>query len=221
MGAKAGSYVTLSVSDTGIGMDKEILQRMFEPFFTTKEEGKGTGLGLAMVYGVAKNHGGYVHAYSERGEGATFKVYLPVSGKAEATEPTDTETPRGGNELILVVDDEESIRSVAADILESYGYRVLVADDGEEAARIYEERNGDIGLVILDMVMPKLGGRETFLKLKGLNPQVRALLSTGYSKNEKAQEILDSGVMGFVQKPYLLNELLSKVRSVLDAEMMT
>jgi PAS domain S-box-containing protein len=218
MDAKAGSYVALSVTDTGIGMDKDTLQRIFEPFFTTKEEGKGTGLGLAMVYGVAKNHGGYIHAYSEPGEGATFKVYLPVSGKTEVKEPADTETPRGGNELILVVDDEESIRSVAADILESYGYLVLVAEDGEEAAKIYEEHNGDISLVILDMVMPRLGGRETFLKLKRLNPQVRALLSTGYSKNEKAQEILDSGVMGFVQKPYLLNELLSKVRSVLDAE---
>jgi PAS domain S-box-containing protein len=214
---KAGSYVTLSVIDTGIGMDKETMQRIFEPFFTSKEKGKGTGLGLSMVYGAVENHGGYVHVYSKPGEGSTFKVYLPASGKPEVNDSYKPELPRGGNELILVVDDEEVIRSLAKDTLEHYGYRVLLAEDGAKAINIYGEHNGGISLVILDMVMPRMGGHETFLKLKEMNPAVKALLSTGYSQNAKAKEILKNGVMGFVQKPYQLDEFLSKVRSVLDA----
>ncbi len=217
MGAKEGSYVSLSVTDTGTGMDRETLQRIFEPFFTTKEQGKGTGLGLSMVYGVVKNHGGHVRVYSEPGEGTTFKLYLPCSRMPEAQELSELQSPPEGNELILVVDDEESIRSVARETLEAHGYRVLLAEDGAKAIEIYTELDGEIGLVILDMIMPKMGGRETFLKLKELNPNVKALLSTGYSQNGKAQEILDSGVMGFVQKPYQVDALLSGVRKVLDA----
>lgn len=218
LGAKRGSYVVLSVTDTGIGMDKETMKKIFDPFFTTKEKGKGTGLGLAMVYGVIKNHGGSVRVYSEPGAGSTFKVYLPANGVPEAKERFATRRPRGGNELVLLVDDEEAIRSLARDTLESFGYRVLLAENGKEAIEIYRLYKDTIGLVILDMVMPTLGGRETFLKLKELNPNVRALLSTGYSQNGKAKEILDSGVMGFVQKPYQVEELLQKMRTVLDAK---
>jgi PAS domain S-box-containing protein len=215
--ARPGAYVILSVTDTGIGMDSATMQRVFEPFFTTKEEGKGTGLGLSMVYGVVKNHGGYINVYSEVGEGSTFKIYLPVSGKMEAKDPAGCEPPLKGNELILVVDDEDSIRALAKDILENYGYRVIVAENGEEAVRIYQELLDQIDLTILDMIMPRMNGRETFLNLKKLNPAVRTLLSTGYSQNGKAKEILDSGVMGFLQKPYHAEALLSKVRTVLDS----
>jgi PAS domain S-box-containing protein len=218
-GAKAGAYVVLSVNDTGVGMNKETMQRIFEPFFTTKEEGKGTGLGLSMVYGVVKNHDGHVCVYSEPGEGSTFKVYLPVSGKyATPQEPPEDVSPLNGNELILVVDDEELVRSLAMEMLECYGYRVLVAEDGATALEALKQKNGSIDLVILDMVMPKMAGRETFLKMKEINPQVKVLLSSGYSQNGKAREILESGIKGFLQKPYQLNSLLSKVRKALDQD---
>ncbi|RJP73543.1 MAG: PAS domain S-box protein [Candidatus Abyssobacteria bacterium SURF_17] len=216
--ARPGSYVVLSVTDTGVGMDKETVQRIFEPFFTTKEKGKGTGLGLSMVYGVVKNHGGHVSVSSKRGKGSKFKIYLPASGKSEMRDASKQPAARGGNELILVVDDEEVVRSLAKDALESYGYTVLVARDGVEAVDAYRENNGNIGLVIIDMVMPRMGGRETFLKLKELNPRVKALLSTGYSRNGKVNEILRTGVMGFIQKPFQLEELLSRVRTVLDTK---
>ncbi|UCD57663.1 MAG: response regulator, partial [Candidatus Hydrogenedentota bacterium] len=217
LGAKPGSYVVLAVTDTGTGMNKETIEKVFEPFFTTKDEGKGTGLGLAMVYGVVKNHGGSVQVYSELGEGSTFKVYLPVGGKPEVKEVSRYEAPHSGSELILVVDDEESILFLTRDVLETHGYTALLAEGGEEAVEIYKKHNANIDLVILDMVMPKMGGLETFLQLKKLNPKVKAILSTGYSQNGKAQEILDNGARGFLQKPYQVNALLSKVRSVLDA----
>jgi signal transduction histidine kinase/CheY-like chemotaxis protein len=217
VGAKPGPCVTLSVTDTGIGMNKETRERIFEPFFTTKGEGKGTGLGLSMVYGVVKNHEGYVDVRSEPGHGTTFNIYLPVSGKPEEKESSEVDTPLQADELILVVDDEEAIRSFVKEVLGRNGYRVLLAKDGAEAINVYQQHDGDIGLIILDMVMPKMGGQETFLRLRAHNPGVKVLLSTGYSQSGKAQEILDTGVMGFIQKPYRPNALLAKVRSVLDA----
>lgn len=212
-----GLYVVLTVTDTGIGMDNETSARIFEPFFTTKEEGKGTGLGLAMVYGVIMNHGGTVLVYSEPGEGSTFKVYLPANGKpAMESRNHQSQTLLGGNELILVVDDEESILTVAKDMLESHGYKVLKASDGVEALEVFRSQNGNIDLVILDMIMPKMGGLKTFQELKAFNPDVTALLSTGYSKNAKAREIINEGVKGFVQKPYQIHTLLSEVRNALN-----
>jgi len=216
-GAKAGRYVAVAVTDTGIGMAEETKQRIFEPFFTTKEKGKGTGLGLSMVYSVVKNHGGFVSVYSEPGIGSTFKVYLPESGKPELKIASTAAMPRGHNELILVVDDEAALRSLAHDTLEAYGYRVMSTENGLEAVEVYQKHKDEISVVILDMVMPKMGGHEAFLKLKEINPHVKALLSTGYSQTGKAQEILDSGVLGFIQKPYQLNELLLKLDSVLNA----
>ena len=215
--ASTGQYVTVAVIDSGIGMNREVQQRIFEPFFTTKEKGKGTGLGLAMVYGVVKNHGGFVKVYSEIGRGSTFQVYLPASGKSEEIKKKSGQT-RGlhGDELIFVVDDEESICRFARDVFQEFGYRVLTAADGWEAIEIYQIHWREIGLVILDMIMPKSGGLETYLKMKVINPAVKALLSTGYSQNGKAQEILDRGVQGFIQKPYLAHQLLTTVRSVLD-----
>ncbi len=213
---RPGPYVVLSVSDTGVGMDVETVNRIFEPFFTTKEKGKGTGLGLAMVYGVAKNHGGHVRVFSEPGRGSTFKVYIPASGKPETKEPPKKRIMLGKNEKVLVADDEEVARTLARDALESHGYKVLLARDGVETVELYKEHNGSIGLVIIDMVMPRMGGRETFLKLKELNQNVKAILMTGYGRTEEANRILRSGVLGFIQKPFQLNELLFKVRAALD-----
>jgi PAS domain S-box-containing protein len=218
VGAKPGRYVLLSVTDTGFGMDKEVQSRIFEPFYTTKEKGKGTGLGLSMAYGVIKNHGGYISVYSELGLGTTVKAYLPMSNKAERNEKSIAQAPNGRGELILVVDDEENIRNLAGEVLKSHNYDVLLAEDGAEAIEIFDQHNGSIGLVILDLVMPKMGGHETFLRMNARSPGVKVLLSTGYSQEGKAREILDSGVMGFIQKPYHPNELLSKIRSILEDE---
>ena len=171
-----------------------------------------------MVYGVVKNHGGYIAVYSEPSHGTTFKVYLPVSGEAESARTPEAPAPHGRDELILVVDDEEPIRDFAKDVLEGNGYRVILAEDGVQAVSICEEYDGAISLVVLDMVMPKMGGHETFLRMRASDPEIRALLSTGYSQNSEAQAILDSGVKGFIQKPYQSNAFLSKVRSVIDAE---
>ena len=212
-----GTYVVVSVEDSGQGMDKSLMLRIFDPFFTTKEKGRGTGLGLSMVYGVVRNHGGFVRVYSEPGHGSAFRVYLPVSGKPEISggEERDDREFRG-SERILVVDDEEDIRTFLGEIFKEYGYQVELAENGRDAVTLYGEKKGRIDLVILDMIMPKMGGRETFLKLKEIDPRVRVLLSTGYSQNGNAQEIIGEGMMGFIQKPYQVNELLSKVRLILD-----
>jgi two-component system cell cycle sensor histidine kinase/response regulator CckA len=214
--AKAGTYVTLSITDTGIGMDKETIQKIFEPFFSTKEKGKGTGLGLSVVYGVIKNHGGFVRVYSTPGQGATFIVYLPVSGKPQVETSELAEAPPRGTELLLVVDDEEEIISVLKEILESHGYKVFTALNGEEGIKIYKAHRNEISLVILDMIMPKMGGRETFARLKRINPKIKALLSSGYSRHGKVEEILHEGVKGFVQKPFRASELLSVIRKTID-----
>ena len=216
--AHPGWFAVLAVSDTGIGMNDAVRQRIFEPFFTTKEKGKGTGLGLAMVYGVVKNHNGFINVYSEVGNGSTFRVYLPLSGKPEVLDTDYEEEMTGGHESILVIDDEEVIREVAGEILGSYGYQVQLAADGEEGIRIYEKQQPRIELVILDMVMPRQGGRETLLKLKKIDPAVKVLFSTGYSQNEKVTEIIDLGVSGFIQKPYQVKSLLTSVRKILDGK---
>ncbi len=217
LGAMEGDYVTLSVKDTGAGIDKSIIQRIFDPFFTTKGAGKGTGLGLSVVYGVVKNHGGYVDARSDVNKGTTFEIFLPMCESSKIEEQKrEVEVPKGGNELILIVDDEKPICNIGKEILERYGYKTLVAYNGEEAIELYKSNREKIKLTIIDMIMPKLGGLETFLKLKEINSYVKALLSTGYSQTERVQEILNSGVKGFIKKPYNANELLLKVRGVLD-----
>ncbi|MDD8012381.1 MAG: response regulator [Acidobacteriota bacterium] len=215
---KPGWFAVLAVCDTGVGMGDSIKKRIFEPFFTTKVKGKGTGLGLSMVYGVVKNHGGFVNVYSEVGRGTTFKVYLPLSGKPEVVENTCDSMLAGGHETILVIDDEEAIRDLAADILGSYGYRVHLAADGAEGVTLFAREADGIDMVLLDMVMPRLGGRETFLQLQQIDPKVRVLFSTGYSQNETVNEILALGVRGFIQKPYQVSSLLAKVRDILDAK---
>ena len=232
LGAKSGDYVLLSITDTGCGMDEETKAKIFEPFFTTKEPGKGTGLGMAMVYGIVKNHGGYISVYSEIGEGSTIKIYLPIANETTDTEQKPQERkPLTGKETILVIDDEEVIRKVLKNMLEKLGYTVILAANGKEGTEIYRSyysssgngngrtegnKNGSIDLVIVDMIMPKMGGRKTYHELKKINPNVKVLLASGYTQNGTAQQILDEGVQGFVHKPFSITELSEKVRKVLE-----
>ncbi len=213
--ARPGEYIIISVADTGVGMDQETRERIFEPFFTTKEPGKGTGLGLAMVYGIVKNHGGWVHVYSEPGSGTIFKVYLPACAKAAVEVRADQSQVCFGSETILVVDDEEIIRSTLKATLESFSYRVLLAHNGVQALKLYAEYKDEIDLVLLDIVMPIMGGAETLDKLKEINPKVKVLLSSGYSESGQAQAIIDRGVRGFIQKPYQIGAFLNALTAAL------
>ena len=210
-------YVEITLADTGIGIPRSVLGKIFDPFFTTKEKGKGTGLGLATVYGIVKNHNGYVNVESEPGVGTRFFVYLPAVHAEAAVEEERELRATGGTETVLVVDDEKTIRDLVRDILRSKGYRVLDAADGREAIRVFREQAGRVDLVILDMVMPDMGGRETFIHLRELDGSVRTVLSTGYAEDERARELLAMGVRAFVQKPYRAEELATVVRSVLDS----
>ncbi|MCG6537985.1 MAG: response regulator, partial [Syntrophales bacterium LBB04] len=212
---KPGKYIRISVTDTGVGMDENTKERIFEPFFTTKEMGRGTGLGLAMVYGIIKGHHGHVNVYSEEGKGTTFNIYLPASEKEAVKDERPVEIILKGHETILVVDDEKAISGVIKGFLETLGYNVLTADSGPEALRIYEEYKDGISLVILDMIMPKMGGGETFDRLKEINPEIKVILASGYSLNGDATAIMDRGCQGFIQKPIRMAALSQKVRSVL------
>jgi len=215
---KAGRYVKISVADTGVGMDEKTKERIFEPFFTTKEMGRGTGLGLAMVYGIVKGHNGYINVYSEEGKGTVFNVYLPASGKEIMKEERPKEVILKGRETILLVDDERAIVEVTKEILEELGYQVLFAVNGREALKIYQENKDIIDLVILDMIMPDMGGGETFDRLKEINPIVKVILSSGYSINGEASGIMARGCRGFIQKPASVAVLSQKVREVLGGK---
>jgi PAS domain S-box-containing protein len=213
-----GRYVLLTVSDTGQGMDRETMGHIFEPFFTTKEVGKGTGLGLASVYGIVKNHGGYIACYSEIGQGTTFKIYLPAIEPADTDEPKDVgvKQHKGGTETILVVDDENSIRDFASQVLIRFGYTVLTAAGGEEALEIYLGNPRDIDLVVMDLGMPGMGGRKCLEELVRIDPAVKVLIASGYSIDGQVKKAIEAGAEGFVAKPYQLTDLLDKVRVVLD-----
>lgn len=214
---KPGMYVKISITDTGIGMDKKTRQRIFEPFFTTREMGRGTGLGLASAYGIIKGHGGMINVYSEKGHGSTFNIYLPVS-KSQVLDLGNEELPTG-NETILVVDDEETILEVGREMLESLGYKVLLAISGREALEIYKYKGDEIGLVVLDMIMPKMNGGVVFNALKSMNPGIKVVLASGYSMNGQASLIMERGCRAFIQKPFSLRELAQKIRFGLgDAE---
>ena len=217
--SESQQYVHVAVEDTGIGMADETRKHMFEPFFTTKEKGKGTGLGLSMVYGIISNHDGYLDVQSELGHGSTFHLYFPYVGdSALLEEPTeDSSNLQRGSEVILLVDDEEVIREFTREILEEQGYSVVTAKDGDDALRLFAGLHTRIDAVVLDMVMPQKGGLETYREMKKINPQVRVLLSSGYSRDGHAQEILNEGVMGFVQKPYDMCQLFTALRKVLDS----
>ncbi|MFB3926227.1 MAG: PAS domain S-box protein [Syntrophales bacterium] len=212
-----GSYVKIAVTDSGEGMDEATKRRIFEPFFTTREMGRGTGLGLAMVYGIVKGHNGYINVYSEKGHGTTFNIYLPASERQPKQEE-EAMQPKllKGDETILIVDDEQQIIDIMVDILNALGYTVLEARSGEEALEIYKREKDKIDLVILDMVMPGMSGGETFNHLKKLNPDIRVILSSGYSLNGAAQKIIKRGCRAFIQKPATIAEISQKVREVLD-----
>jgi signal transduction histidine kinase/CheY-like chemotaxis protein len=219
---RSGRYVKLSVTDTGVGMDAETRKRIFEPFFSTKEKGMGTGLGLASAYGIIKNHGGFINCYSEIGHGTTFNIYFPESDKAIVDEERRrddeliTGVP-GGSETILFVDDEEEILAVGRKILAGLGYRVISAPDGKTSLEIYTDRGDQIDLVVLDYVMPGMGGREVFETLRQIDPDVRVLLSSGYSSNNQVAHMLKNGCKGFIQKPYDAVRMARKIREILDA----
>jgi signal transduction histidine kinase/ActR/RegA family two-component response regulator len=213
-----GRYVRLSVTDTGVGMDAATQQRIFDPFFTTKDMGKGTGLGMASAYGIIQNHGGIITVSSERGQGTTFEIYLPATGKTATPSKKLPDMILKGSERVLLVDDEEMVIDVGGQILEKMGYRALLAHNGKDAIDIYEKNFDNIDLVILDMIMPDMGGGEVYEKLKEINPDIKVLLSSGYSIDGKAAEMLKRGCDGFIQKPFNIAELSEKLREILDKE---
>jgi len=213
---KPGKYVKISVTDTGTGMDENTRERIFDPFFSTKAMGRGTGLGLATVYGIIKGHGGMINVYSEPGHGTTFAVYLPASEKEVVKEQAVEDTVLRGRETILLVDDENIVLDVSKEMLEFLGYRIYIAGSGQEAIDVYREKRNDIDLVILDMIMPGMSGGEVLDRLRDINPEIRVLLSSGYSINGQAQQIMDRGCNGFLQKPFQLQKLARKVREMLD-----
>ncbi|MGD9051828.1 MAG: PAS domain S-box protein [Desulfobacterales bacterium] len=212
----SGKYVRITVSDSGIGMDKKTQERIFEPFFTTKAFGRGTGLGLASAYGIIKNHNGIINVYSEKGHGTTFKIYLPASDKQVISEKFKFEEARGGTETILLVDDEEMVADIGKDLLEKLGYTVLVAAGGAEAIKLFQRHRDQIGLVILDMIMPDMSGGETFSRMRAIKPDAKILLSSGYSLDRRASAIIKQGCNGFIQKPFNLKKISHKIREILD-----
>jgi nitrogen-specific signal transduction histidine kinase len=216
-GGKPGKFVKVSITDTGIGMDAATLKRVFDPFFTTKEKERGTGLGLASAYGIIKNHDGIISVESEPGQGSTFNIYLPGGSRKAVSKSERNEVKYlKGTETILLVDDEQIIIDVAVQILKKMGYKVIVARGGKEAIGIYRQQGKKIALVILDLVMPDLSGGEVYDKLTAMDPDVKVLLSSGYSRDGKAGDILRRGCRGFIQKPFNINELSQKLREILD-----
>ncbi|MBN1583219.1 MAG: response regulator, partial [Anaerolineae bacterium] len=214
-----GHYVMLAVSDNGIGMDEETMSHLFEPFFTTKEQGRGTGLGLATVYGIVKQNGGYVFPYSEPGVGTTFKVYLPrIEAEASAeTQTRTTATVASGSETILLVEDEEAVRALARRVLVGRGYRILEAANADAALSLCEQHTGPIHLILTDVVVPGLlRSTELIDRIVATRPKIKVIYMSGYTDDVIAHHgVLDSGIQ-FVQKPFTPNALALKVREVLD-----
>jgi len=212
---KAGDYIKVTVADTGIGMDEKIQRKIFDPFFTTREMGRGTGLGLASVYGIIKNHEGFVNVDSQKDRGTQFEICLPASHKAALSSQLTADEMFRGHETVLLVDDEEMIIDVGRRMLGRLGYKTLTAMNGAEAVEIYQTRQDEINLVILDMIMPKMSGGETFDRLKKINPAIKVILCSGYSINGQASEILNRGCSAFIQKPFNLKTLSQHIRAVL------
>ncbi len=215
---KPGNYVLLTVRDTGTGMDKRTTERVFDPFFSTKGLGKGTGLGLASVYGIIKAHGGYIDVESKKGSGTTFKIYLPGAEKKVEMVAKSAQQIIKGNETVLLVDDEPMVLEVGINMLKKLGYTVLEAKGGREAVKVYKANKDKIDLVILDMIMPDRGGGETYDQMKEIDPTVTVLLSSGYSIDGQATEILERGCNGFIQKPFTIKELSGRIREILEKD---
>ena len=217
-GVRRGRYVRFSVTDTGVGMDKETQRRIFDPFFTTKGKGRGTGLGLASAYGIIKNHGGFFTVYSEKGQGARFNIYIPASSESADVSAQLPPQLRKGEERVLLVDDEAMILDLGRQLLENLGHPVICAKSGHEALEIFSNQNPEIDLVILDMVMPEMNGSELFVEIKRINPETRVLLCSGYSMEGHAQMLMEKGCNGFLQKPFTLRGLSDKLREILDID---
>jgi PAS domain S-box-containing protein len=212
----AGNYVKVSVTDTGVGISSDVIERIFEPFFTTKDVGKGTGLGLASAYGIIKNHNGVIRVYSELGNGTTFNIYLPASDDKVTRDPKVSSQLLKGKEKILLVDDEAGTIHVEELMLKELGYTVLPALSGQEAVQIYKDNMVNLDLVALDMIMPEMNGKDTYEALKRINPDVKVLLVSGYSLNKQIEELMDRGCNGFIQKPFDIVQLSQKIREVLE-----
>jgi two-component system cell cycle sensor histidine kinase/response regulator CckA len=218
--ARPGHYAMLAVTDTGTGMDVATLDRIFEPFFTTKEMGKGTGLGLATVYGIVRQHGGFVHVYSEVGIGTTFRIYLPVTPSKEKTAVTVEESrpARGGSETILLAEDHEGLRELARETLANLGYNIVLACDGEEAVRLFQANRDLIDLLLLDVVMPKINGPEAYARISAEKADVPVIFATGYSSEMTLLQSAQERGLTILQKPYVPRELARRVRETLDRQ---
>ncbi len=211
-----GNYIRTSIQDTGVGMDESTIARIFDPFFTTKEMGRGTGLGLASTYGILKNHGGFITVVSKVKEGSTFDFYLPASSKEVVKERKYEKEILKGSETILLIDDENMIVNITSRMLKKLGYKFLIAQSGQEALEIFAAEKNHIDLVILDMIMPGMGGKDTYEALKKINPDVKILLSSGYSIRGEAMEIINRGCNGYIQKPFSYKQLSQRLREILD-----
>ncbi len=213
--AQVGSYIVVTVTDTGMGIPPEILDRIFEPFFTTKELGKGTGLGLSTVMGIIKSHNGFINVSSVIGKGTEFKVYIPAIESTEAEVLEDTELPIGHGELVLVVDDEVAIREITKTSLEAYNYKVITACDGIEAIALYAEHRDEISIVLTDMMMPSMDGLTTIRTLRKINPQVKIIAISGLASGDKLAAVIGTGVKTFLSKPFTTQELLKTLDGLL------
>jgi CheY-like chemotaxis protein len=216
---RAGKYVVLAISDTGMGMDQATQSRIFEPFFTTKEQGKGTGLGLATIYGIVKQSGGHISAYSEVGRGTTFKVYLPVTQEEidKPQVPSEERVAPRGEETILVVEDEESLRSVTQEFLLNKGYQVIVAEDFQKAVEASENNSRHIDLLMTDVVLPGASGPKLADRLATSRPDMKVLFVSGYTADALVHGDLHRTDFAFLSKPFSLNTLARKIRTILDS----
>jgi PAS domain S-box-containing protein len=214
---KPGNYVCFEVADNGIGMDKEVMERIFDPFFTTKQMGRGTGLGLASVYGIVKSHGGYIEVNSRKGQGATFSLYFPASDQKVVKKPEDLHSPVRLRGTVLLVDDEPDVLAVTTAMLETMGFNVVSADSGREALALYRSDASRFDLVILDMIMPEMSGGELLDRLMAVEPNAKVLLASGYAIEGQASELLKRGCAGFIQKPFGYKDLSAKLEQILGA----
>jgi CheY-like chemotaxis protein len=220
---KPGPYIKVTIKDTGIGMDMETRKKIFDPFFSTKEAGtkKGRGLGLSTVFGVIKNHGGFILVDSVKGRGSSFHVCLPGSSMVKAKEKKENSRPlekmQKGSETVLLVDDEEEIINVGKNFLEKLGYKALVARNGLEAVEIFRLYKDEISLVVLDLIMPEMNGKQAFADIKSIQADAKVLISTGYAVDDKIEGFLNQGCHGFIQKPFSLFEFSSALRKILDS----
>jgi CheY-like chemotaxis protein len=217
--ARAGRYVSFSVTDSGTGMPRDLLDKIFEPFFTTKELNKGTGLGLSTVLAIVKSHEGIINVCSESGNGTTFKVYLPAMGKpseAGKERPEQARLSRGKGEMVLVVDDEAPILAITSRTLQAFGYQILTATDGADAVAMYAQHRDEIAVVLTDMVMPVMDGAATIHALMRINPRIKIVGASGLNVNGGRTKASEAGIKHFLVKPYTARALLKTVRAILD-----